>query len=80
MQEAASQDVKILVFPELGLTGYTCSDLFLQDTLIDQAKEELLWLLDCIKGYGYADLHRTSVDEGRKTLQRSGLPSRMASF
>ena len=24
MQEAADQDVKILVFPELGLTGYTC--------------------------------------------------------
>ena len=49
MQEAASRDVKILVFPELGLTGYTCSDLFLQDTLIDQAKEELLWLLDASK-------------------------------
>lgn len=28
MQEAADQDVKILVFPELGLTGYTCGDLF----------------------------------------------------
>ena len=49
MQEAASRDVKILVFPELGLTGYTCSDLFLQDTLIDQAKEELLWLLNASK-------------------------------
>ena len=49
MQEAASRDVKILVFLELGLTGYTCSDLFLQDTLIDQAKEELLWLLDASK-------------------------------
>ena len=49
MQEAAARDVKILVFPELGLTGYTCSDLFLQDTLIDQAKEELLWLLDASK-------------------------------
>ena len=46
MQEAASRDVKILVFPELGLTGYTCSDLFLQDTLIDQAKDTMfcsLW-------------------------------------
>ena len=49
MQEAADQDVKILVFPELGLTGYTCGDLFLQDTLIDQAKEELLWLLNASK-------------------------------
>ena len=49
MQEAADQDVKILVFPELGLTGYTCGDLFLQDTLVDQAKEELLWLLNASK-------------------------------
>ena len=69
MQEAAARDVKILVFPELGLTGYTCSDLFLQDTLIDQAKEELLWLLDASKDM---DLHRTSVDEGRKALQCGG--------
>ena len=37
------------MFPELGLTGYTCGDLFLQDTLIDQAKEELLWLLNASK-------------------------------
>ncbi len=39
--EAAARQVKILVFPELCLTGYTCSDLFLQDTLLESAKEEL---------------------------------------
>jgi len=71
MQEAASQDVKILVFPELGLTGYTCSDLFLQDTLIDQAKEELLWLLDASKDMDMLTFIGLP-DEGRKTLQRSG--------
>ena len=37
MQEAADQDVKILVFPELGLTGYTCGDLFFQKALLDSA-------------------------------------------
>ncbi len=36
-REAAALGVKILVFPELCVTGYTCGDLFLQDTLIDAA-------------------------------------------
>ena len=29
MKKAASEGVKLLVFPELVITGYTCSDLFL---------------------------------------------------
>ena len=32
IEEAARQGVQILVFPELSLTGYTCGDLFLQET------------------------------------------------
>ena len=32
MREAAKQGVKVLALPELCLTGYTCGDLFLQDT------------------------------------------------
>ncbi len=36
-REAAALGVKILAFPELCVTGYTCGDLFLQDTLIDAA-------------------------------------------
>ncbi|SDN40227.1 NAD(+) synthase [Acetanaerobacterium elongatum] len=34
MKEAAAQGVKLLVFPELCITGYTCGDLFLQNTLL----------------------------------------------
>ena len=34
MEEAAGQGVKVLALPELCLTGYTCGDLFLQDTLL----------------------------------------------
>lgn len=41
MEEAQEQGVKILVLPELCLTGYTCGDLFLQDTLLDGALEAL---------------------------------------
>ena len=40
-REAAGLGVKILVFPELCVTGYTCGDLFLQDTLIDAAAKAL---------------------------------------
>ena len=40
-READALGVKILVFPELCVTGYTCGDLFLQDTLIDAAAKAL---------------------------------------
>ncbi len=46
MDEAAGQRAKILVFPELALTGYTCEDLFLQETLLDGAKEALRGIAD----------------------------------
>lgn len=36
---ANKQGVKVLVTPELGITGYTCSDLFLQQTLLQSALE-----------------------------------------
>lgn len=35
MKQAAEQGVKILALPELCITGYTCGDLFLQETLLD---------------------------------------------
>ena len=41
MLEASKKNVKILVFPELCLTGATCGDLFFQDTLLRQAQEAL---------------------------------------
>ena len=36
--------VKVMVFPELCLTGYTCGDLFLQKRLLDEAMEQLAYL------------------------------------
>lgn len=35
IDNAAKQDVKLLVFPELCLSGYTCNDLFLQNILLN---------------------------------------------
>lgn len=37
IDEAVSNQVKLAVFPELCITGYTCSDLFLQTALIKSA-------------------------------------------
>ena len=45
IQKAAGQGAKIIVTPELGLTGYTCHDLFYQELLLQEAKQELLRLL-----------------------------------
>lgn len=41
MQQAEEQGVKVLVFPELSLTGYTCKDLFHQQILRRGALKEL---------------------------------------
>ena len=41
MEEARRGGVKLLVLPELCITGYTCGDLFLQPTLLQQAQATL---------------------------------------
>jgi len=41
IKEAAERGAKVVVFPELALTAYTCGDLFLQELLLNKAKEEL---------------------------------------
>ncbi|MDR1622237.1 MAG: hypothetical protein LBS00_07670, partial [Synergistaceae bacterium] len=41
MERAAKKEVRLLCLPELCLTGYTCGDLFLQNTLIRGAMESL---------------------------------------
>ncbi len=41
MQDAQARAVEILIFPEMGLTGYTCNDLFFQQTLQRGAIEAL---------------------------------------
>lgn len=42
IKQAAAEDVSIVVFPELCITGYTCGDLFLQKVLLDGAKNALV--------------------------------------
>ena len=46
IEEAEEQGVKVLVFPELGITGYTCGDLVFQDTLLENAKKKMWEIVD----------------------------------
>ena len=46
LRAAAARSVKLAVFPEFCLTGYTCGDLFLQRTLQQGALTGLQELLD----------------------------------
>lgn len=41
IDETVANGAKIVVFPELCVTGYTCGDLFFQDILLEKAKEAL---------------------------------------
>ena len=41
IDETVANGAKVIVFPELCVTGYTCSDLFMQDILLKEAKEAL---------------------------------------
>ena len=50
IEEAEEQGVKVLVFPELGITGYTCGDLFLQDTLLDAAQKTMWKIVESTEG------------------------------
>ena len=45
MRKADKAGAKVLVLPELGLTGYTCGDLFYQETLLRGAEEALSTVL-----------------------------------
>ncbi|HRE68327.1 MAG TPA: NAD(+) synthase [Cyclobacteriaceae bacterium] len=42
IEEAKAQQVKLLCFPELSVTGYGCEDLFLSDWLSEKAWQTLL--------------------------------------
>lgn len=46
MVRADSLGVEIVCFPELGLTGYTCQDLFAQQTLLEESEAALLRLME----------------------------------
>ena len=60
MEKAYSMGARIIAFPELCITGYTCGDLFLQETLLSGAKEGLRRII--------------KASENKKVLVITGLP------
>ncbi len=50
--QAAREECALVVFPELGLTGYTCADLFFQSQLLDAVQSGLDELRDASTGLG----------------------------
>lgn len=49
IRECGAAGAKVMVFPELCITGYSCGDLFLQELLLERAKEGLLEIASCTK-------------------------------
>jgi len=45
-EQAKKQHCNLVLFPEMGLTGYTCADLFYQQQLQQQVSNALLKLID----------------------------------
>lgn len=51
LAEAYDKGAKVIVFPELCLTGYTCCDLFLQELLLEEALQQLIGLAGFTRGH-----------------------------
>ena len=45
IRRASDEGVEVVAFPELSVTGYTCMDLFAQQTLLKAAERELIRLV-----------------------------------
>lgn len=45
LRQAARERASVVVFPELGITGYSCGDLFRQQTLLDHSEKALAEVL-----------------------------------
>ncbi len=51
ISKAAEQKIKVLCFPELSITAYTCADLFFQETLKRKAMDSLCDIMDYSKDF-----------------------------
>ena len=51
LEECFEKKVKLAVLPELCLTAFTCQDLFLQERLLEGAREALKTVAACTKGH-----------------------------
>ena len=66
LQLAYDKNAKIIVFPELCLTGYTCNDLFLQERLLQESLNALALLRDATKNRDALVYVGLPLEEGGK--------------
>ncbi len=66
--QAEGRGVEIVCFPELGLTGYTCQDLFLSRLLLDKAKEALDSLVEYSRNLDIISIVGMPVEAGGMLL------------
>ena len=66
MKQAEADGVRLLCLPELCLTGYTCSDLFLQQTLYEGAENALVQVLEASRELNMVVLVGLPVQVGGK--------------
>ncbi len=67
IQQIDRSDADLILLPELGLTGYTCGDLFGSDALLDGAKDALKLIVD------HSDRHESIVVVGMPLAVESAL-------
>ena len=51
LEKADMRNADIVVFPELAMTGYTCGDLFYQETLHNAVEKGIFQILECSRRY-----------------------------
>ena len=68
MKEAAKLGAKLIVFPELCVTGYTCSDLFEHEILLNAAKQALFEIAEEYERNRCPCFCGSTISSGWKTL------------
>ena len=74
MDVAEQKGAKILVFPELCITGYTCGDLFYQQVLLREAKKELLAIAKYTERKDYLAFVGLPLEYNGKLYKVSSIP------
>lgn len=73
IHEAEKKDVKVITFPELSTTGYTCSDLFFQTSLLFAAEKAVKDILDATKTIDMLILVGTPVETDNQLFNCAAL-------
>lgn len=66
INEAAAKGAKLIAFPELCITGYTCGDLFLQELLIKSAADAVLEIAEKTKDLDIVSIVGAPVSANNK--------------